>query len=310
VIAVLWLALAQAPATTAAPAPAAMPEPGVAPPALAAQEGPEATAAPVDPGPPAGSQDPPRGLPFGAASVAPPERAGPPFYDAKEEDRLRARFGLPILRRDAPRRPVMRCFVADPSCGVTIELNATSAWGYRLRQGSLVSPDAYTWHSGRVQYDAWILFPALVETVGNHRTTRLAIGPKGGLIASDSSDLWGNFGVATRLWLGRGAFAPSLELTTALSFKLRGQDNLGRIGMERSPVGLQADIGVGVGGFGAIIIGGQYDTALAREEVPEPLRVATGGMFYAGFRGNIVWGLPAAAAITTHALVQRRVEAP
>jgi hypothetical protein len=33
-------------------------------------------------------------------------------------------------------------------------------------------------------------------------------------------------------------------------------------------------------------------------------------MFFVGFRGNVLWGVPAAAAVGTHAAVQRSVHAP
>ncbi|MGB1278083.1 MAG: hypothetical protein ACPG77_20220, partial [Nannocystaceae bacterium] len=76
------------------------------------------------------------------------------------------------------------------------------------------------------------------------------------------------------------------------------------------PVGITADVGLGIGGFGALIIGGQINPALAREDIPEPVRVSSSGMFFVGFRGNILWGAPAALAVTTHAVTQRSVVAP
>jgi len=74
-------------------------------------------------------------------------------------------------------------------------------------------------------------------------------------------------------------------------------------------VGFQADVGFGLGGFGAIVVGGQYDSPLAREDVPEEYRVYSSGMFYVGFRGNILWGGPAVAAVAAHAST-RAVQRP
>src|SRR5690606_33284304 len=78
----------------------------------------------------------------------------------------------------------------------------------------------------------------------------------------------------------------------------------------RSPVGVHADIGFGLGGFGAIVVGGQYDSPLAREDLPEQFRISSSGMFYVGFRGNIIWGGPAAAAFGTQVATTRLVEQP
>jgi hypothetical protein len=162
----------------------------------------------------------------------------------------------------------------------------------------------------------WLDFPILVETEGRHRYTRMTMGPKGGVIASDTGDLWGNVGMATRYWLGRGRWAPAIEFTSALAFKMRGRVKDPNGGyksgyhMERGPVGFTADVGFSIGGFGAIVVGGQYDSPLAREEVPEPFHTSAGGMVFVGFRGNILWGGPAAAAIVTHGVVQRAVNQP
>jgi hypothetical protein len=156
----------------------------------------------------------------------------------------------------------------------------------------------------------------MTETRGKARYTRMTLGPKGGVIFSDTGSLWGNLGLAVRYWFGRGRWAPTLEFTSALSYKLgsRPTRDLGgakpKFEMTRGPVGFTADVGFGLGGFGAIVIGGQYDSPLAREEVPEQFRVSAAGMFFVGFRGNILWGGPAAAAILTHGLTQRYAAEP
>ena len=75
-------------------------------------------------------------------------------------------------------------------------------------------------------------------------------------------------------------------------------------------MGFTADIGVGLGGFGAIVLGGQFDSPLAREDVPEVARTPAAGVFYIGFRGNILWGAPAALGVATHAGALRAVNAP
>ena len=67
---------------------------------------------------------------------------------------------------------------------------------------------------------------------------------------------------------------------------------------------------IGLGGFGALVVGGQFDSPMAREDIPERERIYASGMFFVGFRGNIVWGVPAAAVVATHALTERLVETP
>ena len=81
-------------------------------------------------------------------------------------------------------------------------------------------------------------------------------------------------------------------------------------GPQRSPLGLTGDVGVGVGGWGALIVGGQINTALSRSELPDEIRISTSGSFFVGFRGNIAWGLPAAASVATHGLTQRYGQSP
>lgn len=289
-------------------------EPAPAEPVAAAPEpvAPKAVAAPVEEAP---TPEP--------ESVADSERYtvaggpdGPPFYDDADTAALRARHDIdaePLSRTEGPR---WRCLIADPACGRSFEVNALSAYTFRGRQGDVSgNGDDPRWHSGRVQYDLWVNFPVMTEIVGNKKFTRMSLAPKGGLIFSDGGSTWGNLGMAFRYWLGRGRWAPSVEFSSALSFKLgenvRGIDNeRGDWEMTRGPVGFTADVGFGIGGFGAIVLGGQYDSPLAREEINERFRTPAGGAFFLGFRGNILWGGPAAAAVATHAVTQRSVETP
>ncbi|MCX4242603.1 hypothetical protein [Paraliomyxa miuraensis] len=235
------------------------------------------------------------------------ERPGPPYYTEEDLAELRARHEV-IVESPPPRAPARwRCLIADPTCRHTFELQAMGAYALRVRQGDTTGDSVDRWSSARAQYDFWMSLPALAETEGKSRYTRISLGPKGGVIFSDTGDLWGNLGIAMRYWLGRGRWAPSIEVTSALSFKLgtktpRGDADLDpKFRMDRGPVGFTADVGVGIGGFGAIVLGGQYDSPLAREDIPEEYRVYTSGMFYVGFRGNILWGGPAAAAVAAHA---------
>ena len=234
-----------------------------------------------------------------------PVNEAPPFYSDADMVALRERYDLAPLPTEPPRKARWRCLVADPTCTFNVEVNATSAYAYRVQQGSPVSDAISRWHSGRSQYDVWVNLPGLVETHGKYRYTRLSLGPKGGVIVSDSKTLWGNAGLAMRYWFGRGRWAPTLELSSALTFRLTTENMDGVIATRRSPVGVTADVGFGLGGFGALIIGGQYDSPLAREDVSEVARVYPAGMFFVGFRGNIVWGAPALAAVGTTALSQR-----
>jgi len=235
-------------------------------------------------------------------SILPPEAAA---------DIEGPRAQAPSPSNPAPRGRVRwRCLIADPECGVTFEVNAMTAFARRFVQHDAVEGGLDSWSSARVQYDFWANLPTLVETTGRTRYTKMTFGPKGGVAFSDGGEFWGNVGVAMRYWFGRGRFAPALEWTTALSFKLGRWPRGASSSPERSPVGVTADLGVGVGGFGAIVIGGQYDSPLAREDVPERLRVAAGGMVFVGFRGNILWGAPAACAVLTQGLVGRFVNGP
>jgi len=243
----------------------------------------------------------------------PVERDGPPFYREEDLEELRARYGIEKTPPKTARKAKWRCLIADPTCGFSFEIAATAAYARRFRQGNVSdTEDVLRWNSARAQYDLWLDIPAVVETRGRFRYTRMTMGPKGGVVASDTGDVWGNVGFATRYWFGRGAWAPALEFTSALTFGVmrRQTKNLPpdedpSYRMRRSPVGFSADIGFGLGGFGALVIGGQYESPLAREDVPEELRVSAGGTFYVGFRGNIVWGVPAAAAVTAHAMALR-----
>lgn len=240
-----------------------------------------------------------------AASTSNP----PAHYTDADMQALQRRYQIdptPITSHQAR----WKCLIADPTCGFNIELNATSAYAYRLRQGDVTTGAVTKWHSGRAQYDVWINIPTAVETRGRYRFTRMTLGPKVGIIASDSKDIWANFGFGGRYWFGRKRFSPAIEFSAALSFSLFSDRRLGGFGPTRSPVGITADVGLGIGGFGALIIGGQINPALAREDIPEPVRVSSSGMFFVGFRGNILWGAPAALAVTTHAVTQRSVVAP
>jgi hypothetical protein len=234
-----------------------------------------------------------------------------PYYDPADIQAVRKRHGLDPDMKAPQRKAKWRCLIADPVCGFNVEVNATAAFAGRFKQGDVRNNDLRKWSSGRAQYDVWINLPVLVETVGRQRFTRMTLGPKAGAMFSDTGDTWGNLGLAMRYWLGRGRWAPTIELTTALSFKIarRATNDLGgaepKYEMHRGPVGITGDIGFGFGGFGAIIVGGQYDSPLAREDVPEKFRTSSSGMLFVGFRGNILWGGPAAAAVLTHGLTQR-----
>jgi hypothetical protein len=246
-----------------------------------------------------------------SAAEVPRAPDGPPFYRDAQISELRSRYGIAADPRDQPTRPIWRCLIPDPRCGFTVELVATSAYSYRMRQGEVdIEGDVFRWHSGRAAYDFWLDVPVFNEVRGKWKYTRLTLGPKGGVIVSDSHDLWGNVGLAGRYWLGRGAWAPAIEFSTALTFKLRGVRGDGEPGPVRSPVGITADLGINVGGWGAIIFGAQYDSPLAREEVPERFRQAAGGQIFVGFRGNVLWGAPAGAAVATQAATHRNVTAP
>ncbi len=235
------------------------------------------------------------------------EPDGPPWYTEADIDQLRARYAIPPDPRTEPRKPKWRCLIPDPMCGFGVELTATTAYAWRFRQGDISVDGAFfDWNSARVAYDLWINFPAHTQTVGAYKFTRLTLGPKASVVASDNQDLWGNFGVALRYWFGTRKWSPALEFSSALSFKLVGE-RAGFTAPQRSPIGITADIGINIGGWGAIIVGGQYDTPLAREELPEKFRISAGGQVFFGFRGNILWGAPAAAAVGTHIAIQRRL---
>ncbi|KIG15400.1 hypothetical protein DB30_05596 [Enhygromyxa salina] len=254
---------------------------------------PTPAAAPVEP-----AQDPPALTPVEGPS-------GPPYYTEADMDRLRERYGVAKDPRIEPRKPKWRCLIPDPTCGFGVEVVATTAYAYRARQGNISVDGAFfDWNSARVAYDLWLNFPAHVQTLGTYKFTRLTLGPKVAIVASDNQDLWGNMGLALRYWFGTEKWSPALEFSSALSFKLVGEDN-GLTSTRRSPVGITADIGINIGGWGAIIVGGQYDSPLAREEIPEKFRISAGGQMFVGFRGNILWGVPAAAAVGTHIALQR-----
>ncbi|MCA9697163.1 MAG: hypothetical protein KC431_06540 [Myxococcales bacterium] len=245
-----------------------------------------------------------------AAQAADAAAEGPPYYSTEDMDRLRERYQLEPQPKLDPPRPRWRCLIPDPRCGFGVELLATSAYAYRVRQGNIAVEGAfYEWNSARVSYELWIDFPAHVETIGKYKFTRLTLGPKVAVVGSDNQDLWGNVGIAGRYWFGRGPWAPALEFSSALSFKLTGEEDRspGFVQQQRSPVGITADFGISIGGWGAIILGGQYDTPLAREDLPEKFRISSAGQVFVGFRGNVLWGAPAVAAFGTHAAVQRAI---
>lgn len=246
------------------------------------------------------------------AEAGPKEKPGPPFYTDAEMQQLRLRHGLEASPPPSERKSRWRCLIADPTCGLVVEVQATSGYAYRVRQGDVASPgDLYRWSSARVQYDVWVSIPTLVEQRGSFKYTRVSLGPKGGIIASDSKDVWGNVGFAGRYWFKRGRWSPTIEFSSGLAFKVAGiQKPDGRFDNVRSPIGFVADIGIGLGGFGAIVLGGQFDSPLAREDVPEKVRTQAAGMFYIGFRGNILWGAPAVFGVATHAAALRGVNAP
>ncbi len=299
-LATLWLAPAEPPP---------LQRPGVLAPADAPAE-PVPTDAPAEPAPTDVATEPTEAEEeLRVAS----ERSGPPYYSEADLAELRARHGVEPSS-PPPREPVRwRCLIADPSCRHVFEVQAMGGYALRARQGDVTGESVDRWSSARAQYDFWLSLPALVETEGKNRYTRMSMGPKGGVIFSDGGDLWGNLGIAARYWLGRGRWAPNIEITSALAFKLgsrTGSDvQAEKFRMQRGPVGFQADIGFGLGGFGAIVLGGQYDSPLAREEVPEEYRVVSSGMFFVGFRGNILWGGPAAVAVAAHAST-RAVQRP
>lgn len=229
----------------------------------------------------------------------------PPHYTEEDVDRLRERYKLAPDPRVEPRKPKWRCLIPDPMCGFGVEVLATTAFAYRARQGNVAVDGVFTdWNSARVAYDLWLDFSAHTQTIGTYKYTRLTLGPKLGVVGSDNADLWGNMGIALRYWFGIGKWAPALEFTSALSFKLTGE-RANVVTTQRSPVGVTADIGLNIGGWGAIIFGGQYDSPLAREEIPERFRVSAAGQVFVGFRGNILWGAPAAASVATHIAISR-----
>ncbi|MEX1361567.1 MAG: hypothetical protein AB1Z98_00450 [Nannocystaceae bacterium] len=233
------------------------------------------------------------------------EASGPPYYTEADLEQLRARYGVDVDSPPPPPQARWRCLIADPTCRHSIELQAMGAYALRARQGAVNTGDVDRWNSARAQYDVWVSLPALSETVGKTRFTRMSMGPKGGVAFSDTGDLWGNAGMAMRYWLGRGRWAPNIEVTSALSYRLASREGNDvrpeAFRMRRGAIGFAADVGFGLGGFGAIVIGGQYDSPLAREDIPEEYREVSSGMFYVGFRGNILWGGPAAAAVAAHA---------
>ncbi len=287
--------------------PSAQPAPSVQPsaqPAPSVQPGTQP--APVHPSAQPGA---PGAAPVGSTPKAVSSDISGRHYTDAEIRALQQRHGIDG-DQTPPHKVRWKCLIADPACGFNVEINATSAYAYRLRQGDVTTGAVNKWHSGRAQYDVWINFPTVVETRGNYRFTRMTLGPKLGIIASDGKEISGNFGFASRYWFGRKRFSPALEFSAALAIALLSERRIGGFGPTRSPIGVTADIGLSIGGFGAIVVGGQLNPPLAREDIPETVRISSSGMFFVGFRGNILWGAPAALAVTTHAITQRRVVAP
>lgn len=247
-----------------------------------------------------------------AEGPSPSPAKKPPYYNDADVQALRLRYGLEPDPPRSDRRSRWRCLIADPTCGFVIEVQASSGYAYRMRQTDVAAvANSVGWSTARVSYDVWLSIPTLVETRGLMKYTRLSLGPKGGVIASDSKSLWGNIGFAGRYWLSRGRFAPSIEFSSGLAFRVAGADkSTGDLVHVRGPIGFVADVGVGLGGFGSILVGGQFDSPLAREDVPERIRTPTAGMFFIAFRGNIVWGAPAVLGVATHAAALRAVQAP
>lgn len=294
-----------APAPDAAPAEPTPPTPEAEPVEAAA----EPSAAPEPASGPVEAAPEPSGETFRV--VEGNAQTSAPYYSQKDLDAVRRRHGLPPEAAPDTRKVRWRCAIADPLCGFNVEVQAMGAVAPRFRQGDVRERSAKKWTSGRAQYDVWVNIPVLTEARGRTKYTRMTLGPKAGAIFSDTGDTWGDLGMVGRYWLGRGRFAPAIEFSSALAFKIahRPTNDLGgekpQFEMQRGPVGISADVGFGLGGFGAIVFGGQYDSPLAREDVPERFRTQAAGMLYFGFRGNILWGAPAAAAVATHGLTQR-----
>jgi hypothetical protein len=274
------------PVATPAPAPVATP-PSRPAPAPAARTSPRSTPRP-----------PPSRPPSPAPTV---EKPGPPFYTDADMQALRTRYGLeadpPTGRAPAgvpllDRRPDLR-------------LRRRAQRHQRLRlppaPGQRRHPnDVNRWNSARVQYDIWLSIPTMVETRGKYRYTRLSLGPKGGVIASDSKDIWGNVGLAGRYWFGRKAFAPSIEFTSALAFKVAGRNRLTDPQLRQRPRPARLH-------RRRRLRHRRLRSDRRRRPVRQPAQPvdeqddSAAGMFFLGFRGNILWGAPAGAAVGTHA---------
>jgi hypothetical protein len=141
----------------------------------------------------------------------------------------------------------------------------------------------------------------MVETRGKYRYTRLSLGPKGGVIASDSKDIWGNVGIAGRYWFGRKAFAPSLEFTSALVFKVAGRNRLTATSTTSAARSASPPTSASASAASARSSSAASSTARSPARTSPTSEAPAAGMFYLGFRGNILWGAPAALAVGTHA---------
>ena len=165
-------------AAAAAAAPAESPPDATTPPAV---EAPAETAEPTPEDPDAVTAEEGEPVeepaveaePEEAAEPEPPKDPGEIFHVAEGSDRyseaeavkLRKRYKLeenPPPNREPAR---WRCLIADPTCGISFEVNATAAYAYRGRQGDTRREGQDPrWHSGRAQYDFWLNFPVMVET--------------------------------------------------------------------------------------------------------------------------------------------------
>jgi len=225
--------------------------------------------------------------------------------DEESKRRVQSKSELHVVQERRTHRARWDCWIPDPTCRRSIEVNATTAYAMRFVQiGSKKELATRIRHTALIAYEASLLFTSNTQALHRYKYSVFSLGPMGGIAASDAHDLWGSFGVVGRYWLGRGEWSPAIELHGLLNFKLRGSRGTNIIA-QRSPIGFRGDLGINIGGWGAMIVGGEYQVPLITDGLPEGHHISAGGMFYAGFRGNILWGLPAATAVATHVLVNR-----
>lgn len=217
------------------------------------------------------------------------------------ERQLRARYGMETDPPKFVRQARLGCLIADPTCAVALEINAMTA--YALRFVQVEAQDEFEVerrNTARVEYESVFLLPAVYAVRGRYKYNILGLGPAVGVVATDRGQLWGRAGLAGRWWLGRGVWAPALEMRSSLSFLLREDRGMGPKPARSAP-GINFDLGVNLGGWGAIVIGGQYETPSVGAGTSQFLKRYSAGTFYLGFRGNILWGGPLAASIATQA---------